>query len=60
MPSGKPVDKELIGKMNRARTLRNEYMHDGRLPSDPKEVIGLLESTKKFVQDLRQLDQECG
>ena len=54
------MDKELIGKMNRARTLRNEYMHDGRLPSDPKEVIGLLESTKKFVQDLRQLDQECG
>lgn len=44
--------------MNRARSLRNDYMHDGDLPKDPKEIVDLYENTKRFVKYLRQLDEQ--
>ena len=57
-PEGRKPDKELVGKMNRARSLRNDYMHEGKLPADQKELVDLFENTKRFVQYLRELDEE--
>ena len=57
-PENMKPDKELLGKMNRARSLRNGYMHNGELPDDPKEIMDLYEHTKKFVKYLRDLDPE--
>jgi hypothetical protein len=57
-PEGRKPDKELVGKMNRARSLRNDYMHEGKLPVDQKELVDLFENTKRFVQYLRELDEE--
>jgi hypothetical protein len=57
-PEGRKPDRELIGKMNRARSLRNDYMHDGTLPKDSKEVVALFEQTRTFVAYLHALDEE--
>ena len=57
-PENRKPDKDLLGKMNRARSLRNGYMHNGDLPHDPKEIVDLLENTKKFVKYLRHLNEE--
>lgn len=57
-PENKKPDKDLLGKMNRARSLRNGYMHNGDLPHDPKEIVDLFENTKKFVKYLRHLGEE--
>lgn len=57
-PENSKPDKGLLGKMNRARSLRNEYMHNGDLPHDPKEIVDLFENTKTFVNYLRYLDEE--
>jgi hypothetical protein len=57
-PDGRKPDKELVGKMNRARSLRNDYMHEGKLPMDQRELVDLFENTKRFVQYLRELDEE--
>lgn len=46
-------DKDLIGKMNRARGLRNAYMHTGALPKNHAEVTELFELTKRYVEYLR-------
>lgn len=59
-PDTKKPDKDLLGKMNRARSLRNGYMHNGELPKDPKEIATLFENTKSFVKYLRQLDEQDG
>jgi hypothetical protein len=55
-PDNKKPDKYLIGKMNRLRSLRNDYMHYGKLPKNPEEVRDLFESTKRFIEYLRELD----
>jgi hypothetical protein len=57
-PDNKKPDRDLIGKMNRVRSLRNDYMHNGKLPTDHEEVRGLFESTKRFVEYLRELDTD--
>jgi hypothetical protein len=57
-PENRKPDKELVGKMNRARSLRNDYMHEGKLPTDQKELVDLFKNTKRFVQYLRDLDEE--
>jgi len=54
-PDGKKPDQELLARMNRARILRNKYMHNGELPKDPNEVAQLFESTKVFVKYLREI-----
>jgi hypothetical protein len=59
-PDDKKPDKDLLGKMNRARSLRNDYMHDGDLPKDSKEIVDLYENTKRFLKYLRQLDEQQG
>jgi hypothetical protein len=56
-PSGKQPDKELVGKMNRARGLRNEYMHKGVRPKDPGEIAALLDSTREYVCSLRAAER---
>lgn len=58
VPEGMKPNKDLIGKMNRARSLRNAYMHNGDLPKDSNEIVDLFESTKTFVNYLLQLDEE--
>jgi hypothetical protein len=55
-PEDKKPDKTLIGSMNRARSLRNDYMHNGELPKDPKEINNIYDNTKVFVQYLREVD----
>lgn len=57
-PGNNKPDKGLLGKMNRARSLRNAYMHAGELPRDTSEVVRLYEDTKTFVQYLRRLEQQ--
>ncbi len=57
-PKNKKPDKGLLGKMNRARSLRNGYMHNGELPEDSKEIVDLYENTKEFVKYLRELDHD--
>ncbi len=57
-PENRKPDKDLLGKMNRARSLRNAYMHNGALPNDSKEIVNLFENTKSFVKYLRHLDEE--
>jgi hypothetical protein len=57
-PDDRKPDKNLIGRMNRARKLRNEYMHSGCIPHDHKEVIELFHSTTAFVAYLRNLDND--
>ncbi|MFZ4079762.1 MAG: hypothetical protein ACOYKN_00950 [Pirellula sp.] len=48
-------DKDLVGKMNRARCLRNAYMHTGELPKNHTEVIELFDMTKRYVEFLRSI-----
>lgn len=50
-------DKDLLGKMNRARSLRNAYMHNGQLPKDKNEIVELFEHTKLYVNYLRTIPQ---
>jgi hypothetical protein len=45
----------LVGKMNRARGLRNAYMHTGAIPKDHNEVVELFELTKRYVEYLRSI-----
>ncbi len=54
-PKDNPPDKQLLGKMNRARTLRNAYMHNAELPCKVDEVAELFEYTKTFVAYLRDV-----
>jgi hypothetical protein len=53
----KKPGKALIGKMNRARTLRNEYIHTGKRPEDRNEIIDLFQETKSFVNYLHEADE---
>lgn len=46
-------DRDLVGKMNRARGLRNAYMHTGELPKNHTEVVELFDMTKRYVAYLR-------
>ena len=54
-PDHKP-DRQLIGEINRARELRNKYMHEGLFLSSRDEVRRLLESAKKYVAYIRKLE----
>ena len=56
IPKDKTPDPHLMGKMNRARQLRNEYMHNGLRPTDEKEIAGIYQSTKEYVGYLREVE----
>jgi hypothetical protein len=56
-PEDRKPDKELVGKMNRGRGLRNAYMHNGDLPKDHGEVLDIFENTIKYVNYLDQVEQ---
>ena len=57
-PEPRKPDKNLIGRLNRARGLRNEYMHYGKQPENKNEIINILEDTKKYVRYLDEI-AEC-
>jgi len=57
-PDSHKPDKDLLGKMNRARSLRNAYMHTGEIPKNLDEVVELYHLTKQFVEYLRNVEQE--
>ena len=54
-PAGKKPDPDLLGKMNRARDLRNGYMHKGLAPADQREMAALYEATKTYIAYLESL-----
>jgi len=57
-PEGHKPDKVLVGKMNRARSLRNAYMHTGEVPKDHAEVVDIFHLTKQYVEYLRNVQHE--
>jgi len=57
-PADKKPDKELIGIMNRGRSLRNAYMHGGALPTDHSEIIKIFESTIAYVNYLDSVERQ--
>jgi len=59
-PNGKKPTPDLVGKMNRARQLRNEYMHNGLLPTREAEVAEIYHSTKEYVEYLREVEAYLG
>ena len=55
-PKDKRPDTVLLGKMNRARKLRNDYMHYGLLPSEQEEIAEIYHDTEKYVEYLREIE----
>ncbi len=48
-PQNAKPTKALIGQMNKARRLRNEYMHKGKLDLDHAEMSELVRKTQEYV-----------
>lgn len=59
-PDDRKPDTELLGKINRGRSLRNAYMHEGRIPHDAKEINDILVATRAFVEYVRQIHTVSG
>jgi hypothetical protein len=50
-PDQKP-DRQLLGKIDRIRTLRNDLMHYGRFASTQSELRELYSASKQFIEYL--------
>lgn len=50
-------DPNLIGKINRARNLRNAFMRKGVIPNDQREISDIYSATKAYIDYIRQLRQ---
>lgn len=48
-------DRDLIGKLNRARELRNNFMHRGEFALQRDEALELLNTTERYLNYLKQL-----
>jgi hypothetical protein len=53
-------DRGLLGELNRARSLRNDMMHEGKFTLSHSDVRSLLEATKKHLQYLEKVDEVTG
>jgi hypothetical protein len=56
-PSENKPDRQLLGRIDRIRNLRNELMHSGRFSTSQEELRELYNATKHYVRFLTQVSQ---
>jgi hypothetical protein len=56
-PAKMKPNRLLVGKMNRARDLRNDYMHKAKAPLNSNEIADILSETRKFIGYLRAVSE---
>lgn len=57
-PQDKKPDRQLVGKINEIRTMRNGLMHEGRFGADGAKVRELYFAAKAFLKFLEERDAE--
>ena len=55
-PTARKPNNDLVGKMNRARNMRNDYMHNGIQPNDATEIAELYTRTVEYVKYIKSLE----
>lgn len=59
-PVGMKPDRELIGTINAARSLRNKLMHEGVFRNTRDELLAIHAATDRFIQYLNQIASQQG
>ena len=54
-PPGRKPDPEVLGMINRARDLRNPFMHEGAFSSTRAELYEIYNAARALVEYLRAL-----
>lgn len=54
-PADFKPDKEVIGQLNLARSLRNEFMHEGKLGLDGTRLGEIFQASEKFLSYIAEL-----
>ena len=64
LPSLIPLDmtlsKEITSQINKARTLRNDFMHEGNFACPKEELLALFAATVEYIQQLSLISNKLG
>lgn len=54
LPKSQKLKDDTLGDLNRARDCRNKLMHEGVMLSDRAELLRLFQSTREFLEHLKE------